>query len=269
MRTSPNISFAQFWQWPNLLALDAVIVAAAWQFAFETSLSSHVTTAERIVLAFSVWLTYMADRLFDSRKHPPIRLLSSRHQFAKRNSTILWRLWWSAFSINCVIAFTNLDRLSLKNGFCLLSACLLYTALNQTLSKRFFPKELCVALIFAGGVIIFLDTPLPWFAASAYALLCLCNCVAISLKELKSDQVMGLISLSSIRPPFLLPACFAFTALSTIWIHPEIREAILISLVGLFALQRVNRSIQNEVFHLGVDGVLLLGPTYILIKQFI
>ena len=72
----------------------------------------------------------------------------------------------------------------LRNGAALLTLCLLYTALNQALSRRFFPKELCVAIIFAGGVIVFLlPSACLWAPAGALALLCLINCLMIGAKE--------------------------------------------------------------------------------------
>lgn len=87
----------RLWQWPNLLALDAALIALAWQAAFAAALGNEVSAAAQIVLGLSVWLTYMADRLFDVAKRPLQQLHSTRHQFAKQHRKTLWRCWWCVY----------------------------------------------------------------------------------------------------------------------------------------------------------------------------
>ena len=77
----------------NLLALDAACIAVAWQALVVDSMGPPIGLPERMVLALSVWLTYVADRLLDVRTRAASTLLSARHRFAKRRRT-LWMLWW-------------------------------------------------------------------------------------------------------------------------------------------------------------------------------
>ena len=195
----------RIWQWPNLLAVDAALVALLWQAAFAAALGHEVSVAAQIVLGVSVWLTYMADRLFDVAKRPLQQLHSTRHRFAKQHFRALWGVWCGALVTNIALALTELSIRELRNGAVLLALCLLYTALNQTLSRRFFPKEICVAIIFAGGVIVFL---LPnagiWLSAGSFALLCLINCLMIGAKEQQVDAALQVRSMARLPPPAII-----------------------------------------------------------------
>ncbi|MFQ3271378.1 MAG: hypothetical protein ACI9A1_001702, partial [Lentimonas sp.] len=131
----------RIWQWPNLLALDAALIALVWQAAFAAALGFPVSTTAPVVLGLSVWLTYMADRLFDVARRPVEQLQAVRHRFAKQHARKLWTLWSCTLILNIGLAFTGLSINELCNGFILLAICLLYTGLNQALSRRFFPKE--------------------------------------------------------------------------------------------------------------------------------
>ena len=191
----------------NALAIDAALIALCWQSVFASFSGQALTLAPVGVLGLSVWLTYAADRLFDVKKHSLTALHSIRHRFTKRNARTLWKFWFGTLFVNIGIAFTGLKIHQLRNGAILLIFCLLYTALNQKLSSRFFPKELCVAIIYAGGVIVFL---LPaqdlWLPAGFLMLLCLINCLIISNNERQIDAAMNVHSIAQFLPklPFAL-----------------------------------------------------------------
>ena len=76
----------RLWQWPNLLAVDAALIALAWQAAFAAALGNEVSAAAQIVLGLSVWLTYMADRLFDVAKRPLQQLHSDSSPVLRSNT---------------------------------------------------------------------------------------------------------------------------------------------------------------------------------------
>ena len=204
----------RIWQWPNLLALDAALIAVLWQAAFAHNIGLSISTPAQVVLGLSVWLTYMADRLFDVAKRPREQLHSARHRFAKQHFRTFWRVWFCALTINLAIASTGLTTIELRNGTALLALCLLYTTLNQALSRKFFPKEICVAIIYVGGIIVFL---LPYAAllspASALALLCLINCLIIGAKEVQVDAALQVRSMSRL-PVHLILALEISCALS-------------------------------------------------------
>ena len=75
----------KLWQWPNALALDAALIALLWLTALAGALRVELSAAAYAVLGLSVWLTYMADRLYDVTPREANALLSVRHRFAKRH----------------------------------------------------------------------------------------------------------------------------------------------------------------------------------------
>ncbi len=257
----------RLWQWPNLLALDAALIALVWQAAFADALGHEVSLAAQSVLGLSVWLTYMADRLFDVAKRPPEQLHAIRHRFAKQHFGVIWGFWLCVLTANIGIALTGLSISELQNGLVLLTCCLLYTALNQALSRRFFPKELCVALIFAGGVTVFL---LPsanlWPPACALALLCLTNCLMIGAKEQCIDAALQVRSLSRLPSPlihFLEISC----ALSLCFINQAWALPIGLSLGALLITHACQKRLCVETFRVLTDSALLIGPSVALCLQ--
>lgn len=248
----------KFWQWPNILAIDASIVALAWLWVFALEQSVELNISAYAVLALSVWLTYTADRLFDAKPREDSQLVSARHQFAKRHGGLLWFAWWGLFVVNLIVAATGLSQAQLNRGFVLLFLCLAYTGLNHLLSKRFFPKELIVALIFTGGTQVFLPEPTGWKCIAAFTLLCLINCLAIGWKETAVDTTLKIRSISSISDPRwfhpLMLATVCFAAISSC------PMALLPSIVLLLIIQIRQQHFRTESFRVLCDALLLAGP---------
>ena len=69
------------WLWPNLLSLDAPIVALLWQLLFIRCFHGSLGVLPAVLLAIAVWLIYVADRMLDAwrglTKQP-------RHEFYRR-----------------------------------------------------------------------------------------------------------------------------------------------------------------------------------------
>lgn len=255
-----GINPIRLWQWPNVFALDAALIALFWQAVFVNSLGLQVNLAAHAVLGLSVWLTYMADRLFDVAKRPLQQLHSVRHRFAKQNVRVLWWLWACVWLINMGSALAGLTTRELQNGAVLLILCLLYTAFNQILSRHFFPKELCVALIYAGGVIIFLIPAAElWPPAAALALLCLINCLMIGAKEQGIDRALQVRSMAQLPVPLILAlyisSALLLCCLSHAWLLP-----IGLSWGALLIIHIYRRQLSVESFRVLADSALLIGP---------
>src|SRR3954451_15813809 len=56
---------SRWWLWPNLLGLDAPLVAVVWQALFARTVHVTLFPAARLALALAVWAVYLADRLLD------------------------------------------------------------------------------------------------------------------------------------------------------------------------------------------------------------
>ena len=254
------------WHWPNLIALDAALIAVAWQALFAQQSGFELHFPVQMVLGLSVWLTYMADRLFDVAKRQPTDLHSARHQFAKKYFKQLWIIWASILIGDIALALSQLSLDQLKRGGALLAICLLYTILNQLLSKRFFPKEICVALIYTGGIIAFLPPHTQGLAVCTVALLCLINCLIIGEKERAIDTAMQVRSMTSLKPKHQLTALFLLSIVSTACLETEtLRLTCAAPLVLLAILQFRAKQIQTETFRTLADGALLLCPAIALL----
>ena len=252
------------WQWPNVLAIDAALIAVFWQAALAAAMDLPLSMVAHLVLGLSVWLTYTADRLVDVAQRDASTLLSARHRFVKRQRVRLWRIGLAGLIVNLVAA-TQLTGTQLKQGGGLLLFCLLYTFLNQKLSRRFFPKELCVALIYAVGVVILLPESPPCGFLALFTCLCLLNCLMIGKKETRVDahlhvhSMAGKLRESSLTPLIWLGATFTF------FIATPLRGALLASFILLGLLHALRARFPKEVFRVLADGVLLLGPLFALV----
>ena len=248
----------QVWQWPNILAIDAALVAVLWQLALARVLNIEIGWGASGVLGLSVWLTYVADRLYDVRSREKVLLFSLRHQFAKRYSQTLWHVWFVLLAMNLLLA-RQLTAMQVKNGSLLLIFCLLYTVLNQKLSRRFFPKEICVALIYAGGVIIFLPVAHPIGFFGVFTLLCLLNCLMIGAREKVIDAKMHVHSVAALVGEYWLAPLALIGAGLTIWLGDELWLGLAISFGLLGLLHGLRKRISVEAFRVLADTVLVVG----------
>lgn len=264
---SPAPPRIKAWQWPNLLALDAALVACLWLLAFSAGLKQPVAPAAYLVLGCSVWLTYTADRWLDAVRRHPDTLASLRHRFIKRHCRGIGAVWGAVLLLDGILALWLLAPPYLVRGLLVLAACLLYLLLSQYRASRFFPKEPCVALIFAAGTLLFLPSP-PLRGGIAYGLLCLINCLLIGRKERVIDEKLGTRALASDSKPPLLGAMYA-VGFTCILLPPAglVSVALWISAaaLGLLALPSVAAGIGEEAFRVLADATLLLGPGLALI----
>lgn len=191
---------------PNILSLDAPLVAIGWQwlmlFAFanpatrnEQTLTAPMFTASTVVLFMSVWLIYTADRLLDCRRMDFDRKASRRHRFAKRWSPIMWPLWGAVLMLGGLIALTHLHRELLFAGSILLIFVTLYAAAVHYL-QRGIPKEFIVGTLFAIGVSLPVMTSRLTFSLvitiGALAALFVLNCLCVAKAQRASDRQQGI-----------------------------------------------------------------------------
>lgn len=74
------------WLWPNLLSLDAPLVALAWFWMFKQAWRIPYTPTLMWFLAIVVWCVYVADRLIDERMAAMgAQEQTPRHRFHGRN----------------------------------------------------------------------------------------------------------------------------------------------------------------------------------------
>jgi len=194
-----------WWQWATVLSLDAPAVALVWQAQFARTAHTSPGWAEAWVLGVSTWLAYAADRWFEGWRLAVGRIRTQRHHFYHR-----WR-WpilgaWVVLGVSDVsVAWVRLPRAELLAGALLLGPVLLYLLSHQLLHRdRLWrvPKEICVAVLIAGGAAVFVlgANPPAWrlllAPAGLFALACLTNCALISAWEYEIDAIHGQRSLA-------------------------------------------------------------------------
>ena len=177
------------WLWPNLLSLDAPLIAVLWQSFLAQRFIVPLRPTARIALFLTVWAIYIADRLLDVR-HPAVTAESERHRFYRRHRASAGYLLVGLLAATLAIIVLRLRPAVLRNGLVPLAAVVFYlAALNFGGARRQIAKELVVAFVFTTGTFLVAWTndpasPLTLLApAAAFFLLCLANLVAIEKWE--------------------------------------------------------------------------------------
>lgn len=93
-----------WWLWPNVLSLDAPLVAVAWLWMFAKLWKvRYQDPAVYWVLAGVVWVVYVVDRWRDARTKDEVEL-SERHEFHRRHGKLMLSLV-GVVMVACVIGF--------------------------------------------------------------------------------------------------------------------------------------------------------------------
>jgi hypothetical protein len=185
---------APLWLWPNLLSLDAPLVAMLWQGFLAYRFSLPLPRAGRLVLGLTVWAIYLLDRLLDARK-PESLPEPARHRYYRRHSKPMAALFAVVLATDAVIAILWLRPALLRDGLVPLAGVLVYlTAFHVAGKSVKIPKEIAAAILFTAGTFLTAWAALPGsnlaWPAIAFFVLCLANIVAIESwewRELPTD----------------------------------------------------------------------------------
>ncbi len=176
-----------WWLWPNLLSLDAVVIAVLWQ-VFLARTVAPVALASTVVLGLSVWLVYTADRLRDTWG-PPRGDESPRHSFARQYRGPLLAAMAAVGAADVAVALGGLPERELWAGLAMLPV-----VAARVFAVRRHPglKNLLTGLLFAAGIwmpILLVDPWRPGFGL--FVLLCTWNCAAIDAWEHASARPLA------------------------------------------------------------------------------
>ena len=285
----------KWWQWPTVLSLDAPAVALAWQGLSARTAGVRLAAAPATVLGLSVWLAYVADRWIEGWRLQPEQVRTQRHYFYLRHRWPVAALWAAALAVDVAVACADLTRREFWLGAGLLPLVLAYVISHQFVhrDRRWrLPKEICVALLLAGGIAAFVaadQTDLNSVGAQArpevalhpgtvpvlaglFFVLAFANCALISVWERAVDQSHGQISLArqfAIGPQLGRSAAWLALAggmvAAVAW--PAVRSAGLCAAASGGALLAVDRA-QNvlgwEAARVLAD-VVLLTPLAVLV----
>ena len=142
------------WLLPNLLSLDAPLVAVVWMWMLARALRvEYVHAAAWWVLAISIWCVYVVDRLFDGWRHPHLREESPRHAFHWRWRWVLMVLVAGGGGYCVYQSLYVLPRSMFSAGLVAIMMCVVYFVLTYIQGREVpYVKNLFAGLIFAMGV---------------------------------------------------------------------------------------------------------------------
>ncbi len=217
----------RIWLWPNLLSLDAPLVALLWQILFLRCFHAASRPLPSVLLVSVVWLIYAADRALDAWRGSGLR---PRHEFYRRHWRALLPIW---------------------------IAVLVYFGVVHC-SRLCWPKEAAVAVIFGLGASLAawtrVETSYDVFTVILFACLCWINCAAISEWECGSGR----------WPIGILAACVGLAAIAVLHRQrPILGGAEAASAIAFVILDRERLKLSADALRVLAD-VALLSPVFFL-----
>jgi hypothetical protein len=260
------------WLYPQVLSLDAPLVAVLWQALFARSFGVAISPLVLAITAASVWMIYVGDHLMDVRAG---LTYSERHQFAARHSRELLVI----VSIALLATMWGCWRLPVpifRGGTLVAAVVAIYVgAVHFAPSVRpFWPKEIAAGLVFGVGSSIgtwaFVGPLRVMPAVACFGALCTLNVAAVDCWEWQSHHVL-------IRYPHVLTrwieqhlqgAAVAIIAVSTVLalrLPVRLTLALCTSSLLLMLVARVRHTLSAEAARLLADAA-LLTPMFFLVR---
>jgi hypothetical protein len=244
----------RFWLWPNLLSLDAPIVALLWQILFARCFHARVDPLPSVLLVLAVWLIYAADRTLDAWTGSSLR---PRHEFYRRHWRALLPLWILVLTAGSALAWLCLTPELLFSGLAVGAGVALYfVLLHLGIFQK--TKEAAVAVLFALGATLSawpnVRTAADIEAIALFSCLCWINCVAIEHWE------------GEAKWPIAAPAgfvAFAAVLLSIFSSRPVLGGAVAASALCFVLLDCARRHFSSDALRVLAD-VALLSPLFLL-----
>ena len=242
----------RIWLWPNLLSLDAPLVALLWQIFFIRCFHATAGIETAILLPLAVWLIYAADRMLDAWRGDTS---TPRHAFYSRHWRIVIPIWVAVLAASAWIAWTYSSPQLWSRGLMIASGTLVYLCAVQGAPRWFRrgSKEAAVGIVFALGVSLaawpMVHTWADTLAIAQFCLLCWINCVSIE------DWERGV--------PARTAAVIGASLVATISVlllrdhRPVIACAETAAALGLLIVDRYAPRISTDATRVLADAVLL------------
>ena len=235
-----------------------------------------------IILAFSVWLIYLADRLADAFVRAPEEQETARHAFAADHCQVFAMLVTVLLVMLTVITPLWLSAKEFLAGLGLLGLALGYFWVIHCWPDRplkaVFPKEAAVGLLFALGSVAFVLcrgghlTGTLLTGVAGFASVCFLNCALITRWENTERDRADRSSLLNAWRGVLrgLPRAGLATALLALVWSILTRTEILLPLVAstalLVSLDRLRLQLSTNFLRVMADLVLLTPPFFLLLQ---
>jgi hypothetical protein len=254
----------RIWLWPNLLSLDAPLVAVLWQILFVRCFRAQPDIAAAALLVAAVWLIYSADRMLDAWRgsvHRP------RHEFCRLHWRALLLVWGAVFALAGCLSWFVLPSVLFGRGMGLLAAVAMYLVAVHAAPvnfRRFWPKEAMVGLLFALGASVaawnHVRSAADVLTVLLFSCLCWINCVAIEQWE----------SGESHWPVGAVAACVALAAILLLSRdRPILASAESASALAFMLLDRGRPRLSLDAQRVLADAALLSPIVFLPIAWFV
>ena len=180
------------WEWPNVLSLDAPLIAALWQSLFAQTFGAALGWPYALLLYAAVWLIYSADRWLDGRTLGE-GARTQRHLFYARHRGVIFWCWLGVGAATLSASLFLLTQPQVWGAAVLGALMLGYLLRRHRGDRTTHPKELQIAAIFALGVVFLpllsgnLSLSLI-FCGGLFGVLIFLNCAYIARWEGELDQ---------------------------------------------------------------------------------
>lgn len=264
--------------YPNVLSLDAPVVAVAWLYVFAKVWNvNYVEPLLPWVLGLFVWLVYAVDRLLDS-SYGKAHYFPLRHQFLLQHKKYFIIGIGVVSVLTVVLALVHLQSSILQTALLPLAATVGYFILSTSpsaSSKVSYSKNLLVGYAFSFGIgsgligLVGLAYPLNFLKLFspemlAFGLLCVISLTAIDLwvkgsDELGTEEDEWALTL----PLFTLAAfCFLFMQFIEHNLSDPFYSSILVASGLMYVINRTRHRFSSDALRVAVDVVLLLAALF-------
>jgi hypothetical protein len=270
---SDEPSRVPFWLWPNLLCLDAPVVAVVWLGAFSAAFGVALHLPAYLVMFLAVWCLYAGDRVIDALKlragdlSPGLQ--TTRHGFMRGRIRLFAVLIFFAALIGGLVAISSLERPIFGAGLIVATGAMAYFGafVSPLGGKKPLPgKELAGGLLIAAGITVpvFADYSgtLPVVPAfGLFAGVCGLNCLMISARDGDLPQGRAMAAVLTVLGIGLALAAAGFAVYgTTVETAPVLRPlyfSLALSGAALTILHLCRRATGRDAFRVLADVALL------------
>jgi|TARA_B110000495_G_C23038070_1_gene620873 hypothetical protein len=278
-----------WWLWPNLLSLDAPLVALAWAWMFSKAWGVRSLPWELwVTLGVSVWIVYALDRIIDARRSIDPGDLETRHRFHKKYAKVfmagifLGGLW----CIHSVLF--SLAQTVLQYGLFVILCSGVYFALTLNRPRSGHAgigKNLVAGLTFAYGASagVHAYSPILPFGDMVFssevllfAAFCVFNMTAIDFWQLEGEEDEDAAAVLNMGT-LLIGGIAMFIYMSTLkresiffyedFYHEQafykpFAVGLLVGAASLFLLNQARRRFEADAYRVLVD-VAVVAPVFV------
>jgi hypothetical protein len=258
----------------NLLSIDVALGAVCSALFFARLLSVQILPVGLITLGLSVWIIYSVDHLLDARKLNS-RASTKRHRFHQEHSRGITIAVLIATIINAVLVFF-IRKPVFMGGIVLMLLVGVYLVLHRWIA---FPKEILIALLYAGGV--FLPSVSvttiewinwPWSIMTQFVLTALLNLIIFSWFDQDNDRRDGsnsfVLTVGSKPSRWVIWILFSANVITSLVNLPALPAIIMLMmnlvLMMLFLNQRSFS--RDDIYRLAGDAVFFIPVVDLLIN---